>query len=75
MQEWKDSRNRAAHEMLKIAEGESPTWADRYLRNEAVARRGLELLRKVDARIAALKRQALKFETQKGGDSLRESAA
>lgn len=55
---WKDDRNHAAHEMLKLAEGEQPCWEDRYRRNEGVARGGLALLRKIDGRIYALKKLA-----------------
>lgn len=55
---WKDDRNHAAHEMLKLAEGEQPCWEDRYRRNDAVARAGLALLRKIDGRISTLKKIA-----------------
>jgi hypothetical protein len=52
---WRKSRNKALHEMAKIATGDTTTWADRVAGLVPISKDGLALLRKVDKRIRALR--------------------
>jgi len=62
---WKDKRNTAAHEMMKIESGDYSSWDERLARNRAPAVDGLKLLRKVDNLITRLKRTAKKSSLNK----------
>ncbi|MDP2321901.1 MAG: hypothetical protein Q8O42_21495 [Acidobacteriota bacterium] len=55
---WKGSRNRALHEMAKLAHGESETWHERMAALPEVAKNGLAVVRKVDRRVKALRKTA-----------------
>lgn len=48
LDQWRQSRNKAAHEMVKIEDGKRVSWTDRMRINQAVAEVGLELVRKID---------------------------
>ena len=48
LDEWRKARNTASHEMVKIEDGKKVCWDDRMKINQAVAKTGLELVRKVD---------------------------
>ena len=52
---WRDARNKALHEMVKIADGETITWNDRVKVINEVSSNGLTLLRAIDNRLKALK--------------------
>jgi hypothetical protein len=52
---WRKSRNKALHEMAKIATGDTTTWSDRVAGLIPIATDGLALLRKIDRQIKALK--------------------
>ncbi len=54
--DWKDRRNTALHEMVKIEEGEEVDWNRRMKSNESIAVDGKELVREVDNRIRAIRR-------------------
>jgi hypothetical protein len=42
LNQWRQARNKAAHEMVKIEDGEQVSWAERVKINQTVAERGLE---------------------------------
>lgn len=48
---WADDRNKAIHEMFKLAEGDESNWEVRYAALEAVAASGLKLTRKLSAAV------------------------
>lgn len=53
---WRHERNRALHEMAKLAEGEESTWQERTERLAPTARRGSALLRKIDKHVSRQRR-------------------
>jgi hypothetical protein len=53
---WRESRNNAMHEMVKIADGEFPTWEGRVRAMGLVASKGLACLRAVDKRFKELRK-------------------
>ena len=53
---WRVQRNTALHEMAKLADGDTSAWADRMKNAEAAARKGLNVLRKIDHRFKQLRR-------------------
>ncbi|NOS81838.1 MAG: hypothetical protein HOP32_09700 [Nitrospira sp.] len=55
---WKDLRNRALHEMAKLAHGDSETWHERVASLPEVATKGLAVVRKVDSRVKVLRQAA-----------------
>ena len=52
---WRKARNKALHEMAKIAVGDTSTWSDRVAGLVPISKDGLALLRTIDKRIKALK--------------------
>jgi biopolymer transport protein ExbB/TolQ len=48
LNKWRNQRNSALHEMIKIQEGETPSWEDRISNLKNVSESGLKLLRKID---------------------------
>lgn len=48
---WADARNKAIHEMFKLAEGGESDWDLRYAALETVADRGLKLTRRLSAAV------------------------
>ncbi|MBT9161417.1 MAG: hypothetical protein DDT26_02723 [Dehalococcoidia bacterium] len=52
---WRIARNKALHEMAKIATGDTTTWADRVADLVPISKDGLALLRKIDKQIKALR--------------------
>ena len=52
---WREKRNIAAHEMVKIEQGNTISWADRISINENVANEGIDLFRQIDTMIANLR--------------------
>jgi len=55
---WKDLRNTALHELAKIADGDTRSWADRTAPLRRTATAGLALLRAIDKRVKSLRRHA-----------------
>ncbi len=55
LKHWKDARNKAAHEMVKIEDGKQITWEKRVEINKQVAEKGLHLVRQIDHRIRQLR--------------------
>lgn len=53
---WRKSRNKALHEMAKIAEGDTSTWQDRVNGLVPISEDGLKLLKIIDKQIKALKK-------------------
>jgi hypothetical protein len=53
---WRKSRNKAVHEMVKIAEGDTSTWQDRVNGLASISNNGLKLLKTIDRQIKALKK-------------------
>jgi hypothetical protein len=53
---WRKDRNKALHEMAKIADGETPTWAKRVEEISPVAKQGLVILRTIDKRCKKLRK-------------------
>lgn len=56
---WRKSRNKALHEMAKIATGDTATWADRVAGLVPISKDGLALLRKITNRIRVLRNNSL----------------
>lgn len=52
---WRKSRNKALHEMAKIASGDTTTWSDRVAGLIPISKDGLALLRSIDKRIKELR--------------------
>ena len=53
---WRKSRNRALHEMAKIAEGDTSTWQDRVNGLVPISESGMKILRAIDKQLKALKK-------------------
>ena len=58
LEQWRKARNKAAHEMVKIEDGDQISWNDRMKINQVVADAGLELVPEID-------RQARKLRNNK----------
>ena len=58
--QWRKSRNQAAHEMVKIEDGKAMSWDERMKINQTVAEVGLELVRKIDRQTQKLRTTAKK---------------
>ncbi len=56
LDEWRKQRNKAAHEMVKIADGKSIVWEERVKVKKEVAETGLQLFRNIDNRIWQLRK-------------------
>jgi hypothetical protein len=56
--DWKNHRNRAAHELMKIEKDTFETWEQRLERNRKPAEDGLVLLRKIDRRITKMRKES-----------------
>lgn len=58
---WKNLRNEAIHEMVKIEKDKSfATWNSRVSRNKLIAQNGYKLLRKFDTCLAKVKKAEIK---------------
>lgn len=55
LDQWREARNKAAHEMVKIEDGKQISWNDRMKINKTVAEVGLELIRKIDRQTRKLR--------------------
>jgi hypothetical protein len=55
---WRKARNKALHEMAKIAMGDGTTWNDRVAGLVPISKDGLALLRKIDKQIKVLRQGA-----------------
>ncbi|WP_190342593.1 hypothetical protein [Leptolyngbya sp. FACHB-36] len=55
LDQWRQARNKAAHEMVKIEDGKQINWGDRVKINQEVAEAGLELVRKIDQQTRKLR--------------------
>ena len=58
--EWARHRNKALHEMVKLAEGNTEEWGARMNEAQSAATKGLVLFRKVDALVKKLNKPAKK---------------
>ncbi len=56
LDKWRKSRNKALHEMAKIADGDKSSWQDRVDGLVPISEDGLKLLRTIDKQIKALKK-------------------
>lgn len=56
LDKWRKSRNKALHEMAKIADGDTSSWQDRVNGLVPIYEGGLKLLRTIDKQIKALKK-------------------
>ena len=52
---WKEKRNTALHEMVKLAEGDTRTWQDKLDTIKPAAEEGFELFRKIDRRVSSIR--------------------
>jgi hypothetical protein len=52
---WRQARNQAAHEMVKIEDGKRVGWVDRMRINQVVAEEGFKLVRKIDRQTRKLR--------------------
>jgi hypothetical protein len=52
--QWADRRNRALHQMVKLAEGSNETWAEKYEQAHDTAIKGEKLARKVENLVRTL---------------------
>lgn len=55
LDQWREARNKAAHEMVKMEDGKQTSWNDRMKINKTVAEVGLELIRKIDRQTRKLR--------------------
>jgi len=56
LDQWREARNKSLHEMAKIEDGDSSTWADRFTSLVPTSKEGLRVLRAIDARCKALRK-------------------
>jgi hypothetical protein len=56
---WRVRRNKALHELAKIADGDTAAWETRTAEFAKTARDGLETLRKIDKRVKQLRKKEL----------------
>lgn len=56
LDKWRNDRNKALHEMAKIADGDSSTWEERVKGIIPVAMAGLKILRAIDKRCKDLRK-------------------
>jgi uncharacterized protein (DUF3820 family) len=59
LDQWRQARNKAAHEMVKIEDGKKISWTDRMKTNQSVAEAGLTLVRKIDRQTRKLRSEQL----------------
>lgn len=52
---WRKARNKALHEMVKIATDDTSTWIDKVVDLLPISKDGLALLRKIDKRIKTIR--------------------
>lgn len=69
LDDWRDARNEAVHEILKIAVGQRDTWEARMARLRDVALEGKRVLRAVNARVSKLRRGSTKRHGKHRGTS------
>ncbi len=58
LDQWRNARNKAAHEMVKIENGKRVSWEERVKINKTVAETGLRLVREIDNQIRKLRSEA-----------------
>lgn len=56
LDKWRKSRNKALHEMAKIADGDTSSWQDRVNGLVPISEEGLKLLKTIEKQIRALKK-------------------
>lgn len=56
LDKWRKSRNKALHEMAKIANGDTSSWQDRVNGLVPISEGGSKLLKTIDKQIKALKK-------------------
>ena len=56
LDQWRDARNKALHEMAKLANGVATTWDERVQNVVPVAKEGLTTLRAIDKRCKELRK-------------------
>ena len=56
LDKWRNDRNRALHEMVKLADGDTATWDDRMKAVVPIAKEGLATLRAIDKRYKELRK-------------------
>ena len=56
LETWRISRNKALHEMAKLAAGDSRTWEDRTMGLIPVCNEGISILREIDKRCKQLRK-------------------
>jgi hypothetical protein len=56
LDKWRKSRNKALHEMAKIADGDTSSWQDRVNGLIPISEEGLKLLKAIEKQIRALKK-------------------
>lgn len=54
---WKNQRNKAVHELMKIQHGNYSTFRERIAASREPAQSGMELFRKIDRRINELRKE------------------
>jgi len=59
LDEWRVSRNKAMHEIVKISETDTRSWVTRIGELSSIAKEGLSTLRTIDKRCAALQKTNL----------------
>lgn len=55
LDKWRNDRNSAIHEMVKLADGDTRSWQDRMDTLVPAANIGFELFKKIDARVRSIK--------------------
>jgi len=56
LDKWRKSRNKALHEMAKIADGDTSSWQDRVNGLVPISEEGLKLLKTIEKQIRSLKK-------------------
>ena len=57
LDEWRENRNIALHEIVKFEKNEIPNWENRVENSKTYAEEGIAIFRKIDARITTLRKQ------------------
>ena len=53
---WRENRNTALHEIVKFEKGEIPNWENRVGNSKVYAEEGIKIFRKIDNRITTLRK-------------------
>ncbi len=57
LDDWRENRNTALHEIVKFEKNEIPNWEDRVENSKIYAEEGIVIFRRIDSRMAILRKE------------------